>query len=247
MNEVFGPVGQSREVAPGKRTNPLMASNPPELAGKAALVTGAAKRLGRATALALARAGASVVAHFNTSVEAAEELAGRIRDVGPKAWTLQADLADPAQAEGLFARAVERAGPIDILINNASIFSPSHLSDFTVEELTANVHLHAVAPLLLGRALAAQGRAGVIVNFLDCRIVDYDRAHAAYHVSKRMLFTLTRMMALEFAPAVRVNGVAPGLILPPPGQDESFLDRMASSNPLHRQVFRRNAGRTAKG
>ena len=65
-------------------------------------------------------------------------------------------------------------------------------------------------------------------------MVDYDRAHAAYHLSKRMLFTLTRMMALEFAPQIRVNAVAPGLILPPPGQDASFLERMASTNPLGR-------------
>ncbi|MFW6158915.1 MAG: SDR family oxidoreductase, partial [Planctomycetota bacterium] len=80
----------------------------------------------------------------------------------------------------------------------------------------------------------AQGRDGAIVNFLDTRVVAYDREHVAYHLSKRMLFSLTRMMALEFAPAVRVNAVAPGLILPPPGRDRAYLERLKSSNPLNR-------------
>ena len=87
---------------------------------------------------------------------------------------------------------------------------------------------------MIARAFGAQGIEGVIVNFLDTRIEDYDRKHAAYHLSKRMLYTLTRMMAIEFAPLVRVNAVAPGLILPPPGKDESYLAQLAHTNPLGR-------------
>ncbi|KPK86131.1 MAG: hypothetical protein AMJ81_02010 [Phycisphaerae bacterium SM23_33] len=211
-----------------------MGPNSAELAGKTALVTGAAKRIGQATALALAADGANVIVHYNTSAKQAEQLAHSILQAGTKAWALQADLGDPAQAQGLLQRAVQQAGPVDILINNASIFPPSRLTDFTADELAESINVNALAPLLIGRAFAAQRRPGVIVNFLDCRIGDYDRSHAAYHLSKRMLFSLTRMMALEFAPAVRVNAVAPGLILPPPGQDESFLQRLASTNPLHR-------------
>jgi pteridine reductase len=73
----------------------------------------------------------------------------------------------------------------------------------------------------------------VIINMLDCRITDYDRQHAAYHLAKRALFTLTKMLALEFAPGLRVNGVAPGLILPPAGKDRSYLEKLKSTNPLN--------------
>ncbi|MFP4057027.1 MAG: SDR family oxidoreductase [Candidatus Brocadiia bacterium] len=211
-----------------------MEAQPFPIAGKTALVTGGARRIGRAVCLALAGEGARLVVHYGTSGDEAEALAASLREDGGQASTVQADLSDPAQAQGLFARAVELAGPIDILVNNAAIFPPSRLPDFSAQELGRNVQINAMAPLQLGRALAAQGRQGAIVNFLDTRITSYDARHAAYHLSKRMLFTLTRMMALEFAPAVRVNAVAPGVILPPPGQDESYLEGMAETNPLRR-------------
>ena len=96
------------------------------------------------------------------------------------------------------------------------------------------MRINAWAPFVLGRALARERRGGCIVNLLDSRITDYDAEHAAYHLSKRMLATLTRMMALEFAPRVRVNAVAPGLILPPPGEDDGYLERLKRTNPLER-------------
>ena len=145
---------------------------------------------------------------------------------GVKAWTLQADLADPSARGGLVERAVEMAGPVDILVNNASIFPTNTLADMTWQDVTQNMQVNAMAPFLISRSFAAQGRSGAIVNILDTRVVHYDRIHAAYHLSKRALLTLTRMMALEFAPAIRVNAVAPGLILPPPGEDESYMQKM---------------------
>lgn len=204
------------------------------MAGKVALVTGAAKRLGRAIALALAEEDVNVIVHFSTAAAEAEATAREIRRRRRKAWTLRADLSDPSQAGGLLARAAHAAGPIDFLINNASVFTPSRLTDFTPEDLQANVQINALASLLLARAFAAQRRAGAIVNLLDTRITSYDREHAAYHLSKRMLYTLTKMMALEFAPRVRVNAVAPGLILPPPGRDYAWLRRRVNTNPLRR-------------
>jgi len=204
------------------------------LAGKTALITGAAKRLGAATALALAHRGANLVLHYNTSAEPMAELARQASALGVKVWTLSADLADVDAAAVLFPRAVEAAGPIDFLINNAAVFPDNRLADLTPDDLYGNININALAPLLIARCFAAQQRPGAIVNFLDTRIVDADKRHAAYHLSKRMLFTLTRMMALEFAPGVRVNAVAPGLILPPPGEDEDYLERLASTNPLGR-------------
>lgn len=204
------------------------------LSGKTALITGAAKRIGRGIALALADAGANVVVHYNHSATDAKHAADEIRERGVKAWTLAADLGDGDQAGLLFASALRQAGAIDILVNNASIFPAGTVLDFDPVELSQNVQVNAYAPLTLMRAFFAQEREGTIVNLLDSRMSDYDREHAAYHLSKRMLFSLTKMCALEFAPRVRVNAVAPGLILPPPGEDESYLERMKNTNPLCR-------------
>jgi NAD(P)-dependent dehydrogenase (short-subunit alcohol dehydrogenase family) len=204
------------------------------LSGRTALVTGAGRRLGKAVATALADAGADVVVHYHRSAEEAAAVASRIASAGRRAWTLQADLADPAAAASLMARAVAAAGGVDILVNSASVFGPSTVLDFTPQELAANVQVNAMAPLQLCRAFAAQQRPGDIVNFLDARVADYDKAHAAYHLSKRMLLAVTRMLALELAPRVKVNAVAPGLILPPPGTEEGYLADHAHTNPLHR-------------
>lgn len=204
------------------------------LSNRTALVTGAAKRLGRATALALARAGADVAVHYRSSEDDARATAEDIRRLGRRAWTLRADLADPEAAAELFRATTAAAGPVAILINSASIFPEGRLADVSLDDLTDNIKVNAMAPLVLARAMAAQGIEGDIVNVLDARIVDYDREHVAYHLSKRMLHALTRMMALEFAPRVKVNAVAPGLILPPEGKDESYLRRLASTNPLQR-------------
>ena len=211
-----------------------MAAQNSWLTGKTALVTGAAKRIGRAAVLALAAQGVNVVVHYRTSSAEAEAVAAESREIGVQSWTLSANLREPEAAESLIPRAIETSGPIQILINNASIFTPSHLTDFTLTDLADNVQIKAISPLLLARALAAQNIDGAIINFLDTRFTEYDTEHAAYHLSKRMLFTLTRMMALEFAPAIRVNAIAPGLILPPPGQDMAYLEKLKSTNPLHR-------------
>jgi len=204
------------------------------LHGKTALVTGAAKRLGAATALELARHGAAILVHYGKSEADAKNVARQITDLGVRAWTIPADFSDPAAADALFDRAVQAAGPIDILVNNASVFPHAGLATLSPADLHANLDVNALAPLLLSRRFFAQGRPGCIINFLDARITDFDSEHAAYHLSKRMLFSLTRMMALEFAPAVRVNAVAPGLILPPEGEDQSYLERLAHTNPLGR-------------
>lgn len=205
-----------------------------QLAGRTALVTGAAKRIGLAVAEALANEGVNIVVHYRSSEHEAEQAVGRLRQKDVQAWRVQADLSDPQEAASLFGQACDAAGSIDIVINSASIFPKGRLPEMTLDDVAVNVQINALAPFVIGRDLARQDRDGVIVNFLDTRIVEYDAAHTAYHISKRMLFTLTRMMALEFAPNVRVSGVAPGLVLPPPGEDESYLQRLASNNPLQR-------------
>ncbi|MGB2824710.1 MAG: SDR family oxidoreductase, partial [Phycisphaerae bacterium] len=158
----------------------------------------------------------------------------QIERAGRRAWVLRADLANVTEADSLMRRAVDAGGGVDILVNNASVYLPSGVLDFGGADLLANVQVNAMAPLLLCRAFAAQERPGDIVNFLDSRIADYDRSHAAYHLSKRMLFSITRMLALELAPRIKVNAVAPGLVLPPVGRGEEFLAAHAHTNPLGR-------------
>ena len=207
-------------------------TRPVDLRSGRALVTGAGVRLGRASAVALAREGVGVVVHYGHSQAEAEETARMVREAGAEVWMVAADLSDAEERRACFAKAVELAGAIDILVNNAAVFPHNRLTDIADTDVEEVLRINTLAPLDLMRSFAAQGREGVVVNYLDTRVLDYDREHAAYHLSKRMLFDLTRMAALEFAPRVRVNAVAPGLILPPPGENDDYLARLAEANPL---------------
>ena len=207
---------------------------PRSLDGRVALVTGGGKRLGRAIALGLAADGADVIVHYKRSEDAASEVAREIESLGRRAWALSADLSDPSSTDRLIAEAIRAADGVDILINNASAFPEDRLKNATPAAIASSVQVHAVAPLQLARAMARQDRPGHVVNLLDSRVTDYDAAHASYHLGKRLLYTLTRALALELAPAVTVNGVGPGLILPPPGKDERYLREMAHTNPMNR-------------
>jgi NAD(P)-dependent dehydrogenase (short-subunit alcohol dehydrogenase family) len=212
----------------------MMPDNRTSLKGKVALVTGAAKRLGRAVSLTLAGEGVDVVAHYNQSGRAASRLCEEIRETGVSAWPVRGDLAAGDKAGDVFKAAQSQAGPLDFLVNSASIFEKETLWETTEVSLERNMAIHVMAPLTLARALAKEGRPGHVINLLDTRVTAYDRQHAAYHVSKRALLTMTRMLAVELAPKIAVNAVAPGLILPPPGEDESYLDKLTHTNPLER-------------
>lgn len=203
--------------------------------GSAALVTGGAHRLGRAIALALADRGADVAVHYHHSAEDAEATCRELERAGVRAWGIRADLSRFDETEALFSTAEQNAGGITLLINNASIFPEHTLTEFTEEDLAQNVRVNAMAPLWLSRALFRTGRQACIINLLDSKMIGADDNHAAYHLSKRMLLTLTRMMAREFAPRIRVNAVAPGLILPPEGKDERYVDDLAHTLPLQRR------------
>jgi NAD(P)-dependent dehydrogenase (short-subunit alcohol dehydrogenase family) len=205
-----------------------------KLAGRTALITGGAKRIGAVIAEALADRDVNVVLHCRDSFADAEVLAATLAARGVRTWVVQADLADPKAVDSLLGRVLAEAGPIDILVNSASIFEDSLLRDVGREDIYRNLDVNALAPFVLSRAFAAQGRSGAIVNLLDCMVVDYDEQHVAYHLSKRMLSDLTQMTALEFAPNVRVNAVAPGLILPPAGEGADYLDGLVHTNPLQR-------------
>ncbi len=205
-----------------------------DLRGQVALITGAAKRIGRAVALALAEEGVHIVIHYNHSAGEADELAAELDARGVKSWRLQANFERPEEYQTLVERSVAAAGSLDILVNSASIFPPNKLADMTLESLMQNVQVNAWAPFALSRDFYQRVGHGNIVNMIDARTESYDWAHVAYLLSKHVLLQFTRMMAVQYAPGVRVNGISPGLILPPPGKDDSYLDGLTYTVPLKR-------------
>jgi NAD(P)-dependent dehydrogenase (short-subunit alcohol dehydrogenase family) len=209
--------------------------------GKRALVTGGAKRLGKEIASALAGAGASVVIHYNTSGAPAEEFCAALEASGTTAVPVQADLDDPAQAEGLFDAAWKALDGIDLLVNNASIFPTGRMDGMTLADLDANVRVNAWAPFLATRAFHRRVKdtdgTGSVVNLLDTRLVGGDLAHAPYHLSKAMLAEITSMTAVEFAPELQVNGVAPGAVMPPEGLGDEYLAGLTAELPLRRRGY----------
>jgi len=204
------------------------------LEGKTALVTGAAHRLGRAVAEALAARGCGTIVHYHRSERDAEEAVAAIRALGVPATAVYADLSDPGGIEGFWNEALAAVAPIQILVNAAASFPADDLAGLEQETLEAALRLNTVAPLLLSRLFAAQGVPGAIINVLDARMDAPLRRHVSYGLSKQMLADLSRLMALEYAPMVRVNAVAPGLILPPPGMREEQRRQLAQMNLLER-------------
>ncbi|WP_112322358.1 SDR family oxidoreductase [Oceanibium sediminis] len=189
----------------------------------AALITGSAKRLGRAMALELAEAGYDVAIHYAGSAEAAEETARDARAAGVRAITLQADLLDPAAVDTLVSRAADGLGqPLTVLINNASIFEHDDIHSATAESWTRHIDSNLRAPLFLTQAFAAQcpkgardaqGEAvasGLVVNMLDQRVRKLTPEFMTYTLAKMGLWALTRTAAQGLAPDIRVNGIGPG-------------------------------------
>ncbi|GJQ60148.1 MAG: SDR family oxidoreductase [Candidatus Scalindua sp. AMX11] len=205
------------------------------LHNKTALVTGATKRIGKAIANVLAENKVNVIIHHSpSSKETAEEVVTQIRTEGVKSWSFQADFSNLNEIDTLVKNIHEAVGAVDFLINNASIFPVSNLKTLDIQDLQHTLMVNSIAPFRLSQQIAKQNREGCIINFLDNRIRNYDLNHAAYQLSKNLLFHMTEMMAIDFAPRLRVNGIAPGLILPPVGMDESFLVKNSKRNLLFR-------------
>ncbi len=185
------------------------------LRGRIALVTGAARRIGRRLALACAHAGADVVIHHAHSDSDVESLRAEISGLGRQAWVFKADLTDSSQAESLIPL-INRSSPIHFLINNAAIFEPLTLDSTSLDDWNRHLTLNLTAPFLLSQAFARQADEGArIVNILDWRALRPGADHLPYTVSKSALAAMTKSMAVALAPKVTVNGLALGAILPP--------------------------------
>ncbi len=205
--------------------------------GKTALITGGAHRVGKAITMALAAAGANVVINYNTSSKAAEDTVAEARTLGVEALAVQANVADHQQVEKMVRSAREKFGGIDILVNSASLwratpFPTDNLDDWhQVTGILINGSFYcanAVAPLML-----AKGE-GAIINIIDLSAWEPWPDFVAHSVGKTALLALSRQLALELAPAVRVNAVAPGPVLPPPDFDQEKINRTAKKTLLER-------------
>lgn len=201
-----------------------------KIEGKTALITGGAHRVGKAITLTLARAGANVVVNYYSSDAAARQTVREAEALGVGGLAVQADVADLAQARALVAAAAERFGGVDILVNSASIWlkTPLPMGDFADWRRVLGVLLDgsmyladAVAPLMQARG------EGAMVNIVDLSAWKPFAGYVAHSVGKAGLLALTRALALELAPAVSVNAVAPGPVLPPPNYSQGQIDRIA--------------------
>jgi NAD(P)-dependent dehydrogenase (short-subunit alcohol dehydrogenase family) len=208
-----------------------------ELEGRTALITGGAARVGRVITLGLAGAGAHVAVHCNRSAEAAQETVARAQALGVEAHPFQADLADPAATRALAAEVQARFGGIDMLVHAASPFVRAALAETTLETFRLEMGVLAESFLLLAQELApgmvARG-AGAIVAILDRGVFDPWPAYLAHGVGKSALWALARSLAVELAPHVRVNGVVPGPVDPPPGLAQAAKERLATGTLLGR-------------
>lgn len=200
----------------------------------AVLVTGGAKRVGRAFIEALAADGHPCAVHYNASSREAESLVKSIEAAGGRACAVGADLSDPQASEALIARAAEALGPIALLVNSASIFEDDRPDTVTAESFHRHMGANLLAPALLSKAFAAQAPTGaLIVNMLDYKLFNVNADYFSYTLSKAGLKAMTEMLARELAPRIRVCGIAPGLTLPSPYHSEELFERLHHDNPLH--------------
>jgi 3-oxoacyl-[acyl-carrier protein] reductase/pteridine reductase len=206
-------------------------------AGKTALITGGAHRVGKAITMALARAGADVVINYNSSAAAAEQTAAEAQAHGVEALAVQANITDHRQVATMVTAAERKFGRLDILVNSASLWqaTPFPTDNLDGWHLVTSILINgsfycanAVAPLMLAQ------EEGAIVNIIDLSAWEPWPDFAAHSVGKAALLALSRQLALELAPAVRVNAVAPGPVMPPPDFDQDIINRTAHKTLLER-------------
>lgn len=204
---------------------------------KTVLVTGAAKRLGRAIALALADAGWSIAVHYNSSAAEAGETAAAIRAKGVHAATVKADLIKENEVQNLVGRAADAIGPLTALVNNASVFENDSIATLTRASWDKHMEANLYAPLVLAQTFARQlpkEAEGAIVNLLDQRLLKPTPHFVSYSVSKAGLAWLTVTLAQALAPRIRVNAVAPGPTLRNARQSEADFRRQNEATVLGR-------------
>ena len=207
-----------------------------ELTDRVALVTGAGRRVGRAIALRLAHAGCRVAVHYHSSAADAAATVAACRAAGPDAEAFEAELGDPAAAANLVPQVLGRFGRLDMLVNNASIFEPMTLEQFSLADWERTLRINLTAPAVLVHAArdALRSVRGRVINLCDASTSRAWPELLAYTVSKGALETLTRVLARALAPEVNVVGIAPGVAAWPDSYDQATRARLTSKIPLQR-------------
>jgi pteridine reductase len=200
----------------------------------AALITGGAQRIGKAIAITLADRGFDIALHYNHSRNEALSLAEEIRQRGVRCEILACDLGKESQVLLLLEKARKKFRHLNLLINNASIFKPSALDRQGLKALDAHWMINFKAPFILTEEFARLCGRGQIINILDTKVFKNKTEYVGYLLSKKSLAELTKISAVALAPDIRVNGIAPGIILPPPGKGKSYLAKRAQQVPLKR-------------
>src|SRR5512136_393940 len=201
-----------------------------DLNGKAALVTGGAVRVGKAIALALAAAGADVVINYHSSADAAIETVAEIEALGRRALAVKADVSQGNQVQTLVDAAVKQLGRLDVLVNSASLWRRTPWAELDEAAWDQLVDIALKGPFLCARAAAPHLTAhgdGAIVNIVDLSAIIPFRNYLPHSAAKAGLVNLTYSLAMELAPAVRVNAIAPGPVLPPPEYTEQQIQAAA--------------------
>jgi len=214
-----------------------MTSRHPDTYPEAALVTGAARRIGRALALDLAAQGFAVAVHYHESEAEAVGLVEQIRSQGGKAALLRADLGREAETRTLVERATRLVGPLGLLVNNASVFEYDDVESATRASWDHHIEPNLRAPLVLTQAfneLLPEGAGGLVVNMLDARVLHPSPRYLSYTVTKIALWSLTQSLAQALAPRIRVNAIGPGPVLPPRGQSDAEFAQRTTRLPLGR-------------
>src|SRR6185503_15836717 len=202
---------------------------------KVALVTGAAKRIGKSIALRLAEDGWNVAIHYRSSAAKAEAVAAESCQRGVKAMTVEADLANEREVEAIIPRVAENLGEVSLLVNNASVFEMDKAETATRASWDKHIETNLRAPLVLSQAFARQftaDREGNIINLLDQRVFKLTPYFLSYTVAKMGLWTLTRTLALALAPRIRVNGIGPGPTMASERQTADQFDAQTKAVPL---------------
>ena len=190
-----------------------------KLDGNLALVTGAATRIGRSIALALAKEKVTVALHYHRSFNKAQSTLAELQQFSPNSFLVNADLSNIEESKSLVEQ-IRPLGRLSILVNNASLYpSIDGFKDFDLSQWNHLWNINVLAPLILSRAFFSNNESGVIINLIDAGLRKVDPKHFVYRLTKLSLKEMTQMLALELAPNVRVNAVGPGAILPPARMD----------------------------
>lgn len=207
-----------------------------------ALITGSAVRVGREISLHLAEKGWGLALHYNSSSREAEMLEEDLKSRYPNQpfFTFGANLTSDEETKSLINEVISQFGSLDLLINNAAIFEPSSFKDSSIHSLDQHWAINFRAPFILMNEYVNRCDKGLIINMTDTRITNNKSNFFCYSIAKKALQDMTKMAALELAPAFRINSIAPGALLPPADKGEGYLEKLASKLPMGSPVGMKN-------